>query len=108
MQDPQQNSSSKSEPKLWPSERIPQGGLFHTPKVEYSKETADLLKCKYVSMHSGNIYVVCEIAGPVGILFSFISTLYVCIFWTTKYSITEALVNMYMYVHIYIKHTYIC
>ncbi|CAD7004884.1 unnamed protein product [Ceratitis capitata] len=28
----------------WPSERIPQGGLFHTPKIEYSKETADLLQ----------------------------------------------------------------
>lgn len=33
---------------MWPSERIGPGGsgAFHTPKVEYSKETADLLKCK--------------------------------------------------------------
>ncbi|KAL7733993.1 hypothetical protein ACLKA6_011687 [Drosophila palustris] len=31
---------------MWPSERIAPGGsgAFHTPKVEYSKETADLLK----------------------------------------------------------------
>ncbi|XP_062128116.1 UPF0193 protein EVG1 homolog [Drosophila sulfurigaster albostrigata] len=31
---------------MWPSERIPPGGsgAFHAPKVEYSKETADLLK----------------------------------------------------------------
>ncbi|EDW70208.1 UPF0193 protein EVG1 homolog [Drosophila virilis] len=31
---------------LWPSERIGPGGsgAFHAPKVEYSKETADLLK----------------------------------------------------------------
>ncbi|XP_061388351.1 UPF0193 protein EVG1 homolog [Musca vetustissima] len=29
---------------MWPSERIAQGGLFHTPKIKYSKETADLLK----------------------------------------------------------------
>ena len=46
MQDPQKISNTKNEPKLWPSERIPQGGLFHAPKFEYSKETADLLKCK--------------------------------------------------------------
>lgn len=34
---------------MWPSERIGPGGsgAFHTPKVEYSKETADLLKRKY-------------------------------------------------------------
>ncbi|XP_067642989.1 UPF0193 protein EVG1 homolog [Eurosta solidaginis] len=37
-----QNSEDKA--ILWPSERIPQGGLFHTPKIEYSKETADLLQ----------------------------------------------------------------
>lgn len=42
----QKLQKSANEPRLWPSERIPQGGLFHTPKVEYSKETADLLKCK--------------------------------------------------------------
>ncbi|XP_036338405.1 UPF0193 protein EVG1 homolog [Rhagoletis pomonella] len=35
--------SSDNKAVLWPSERIPQGGLFHTPKFEYSKETADLL-----------------------------------------------------------------
>ncbi|XP_039966694.1 UPF0193 protein EVG1 homolog [Bactrocera tryoni] len=29
---------------MWPSERIAQGGMFHSPKIEYSKETADLLK----------------------------------------------------------------
>ncbi|XP_055845568.1 UPF0193 protein EVG1 homolog [Episyrphus balteatus] len=28
----------------WPSDRIAQGGIFHVPKVEYSKETSDLLK----------------------------------------------------------------
>ncbi|KAI8123412.1 putative UPF0193 protein EVG1 [Lucilia cuprina] len=45
MQNPQKSSSATtSEARLWPSERIPQGGLFHTPKIEYSKETADLLK----------------------------------------------------------------
>ncbi|KAM7359151.1 UPF0193 protein EVG1 homolog [Cochliomyia hominivorax] len=45
MQNPTKNLSSPStEARLWPSERIPQGGLFHTPKIEYSKETADLLK----------------------------------------------------------------
>lgn len=34
---------------MWPSERIAPGGsgAFHVPKVEYSKETADLLKRKY-------------------------------------------------------------
>lgn len=33
---------------MWPSERIAPGGsgAFHAPKVEYSKETADLLKRK--------------------------------------------------------------
>lgn len=40
------NSATENQPKMWPSERIPQGGLFHTPKIQYSKETADLLKCK--------------------------------------------------------------
>ncbi|XP_037944179.1 UPF0193 protein EVG1 homolog [Teleopsis dalmanni] len=29
---------------MWPSARIPQGGLFHSPKVEYSKETAELVQ----------------------------------------------------------------
>uniref|UniRef100_A0A1A9Z3G9 Uncharacterized protein n=1 Tax=Glossina pallidipes TaxID=7398 RepID=A0A1A9Z3G9_GLOPL len=32
------------ETRIWPSTRIPQGGLFHTPKYEYSKETADLIR----------------------------------------------------------------
>ncbi|XP_054733649.1 UPF0193 protein EVG1 homolog [Anastrepha obliqua] len=36
--------SSDNKAMLWPSERIPQGGLFHTPKIEYSKETSDLLQ----------------------------------------------------------------
>ncbi|XP_011183773.1 UPF0193 protein EVG1 homolog isoform X1 [Zeugodacus cucurbitae] len=36
--------SSEKEAIMWPSERIPQGGFFHSPKIEYSKETADLLK----------------------------------------------------------------
>ena len=31
----------------WPSKRIPQGGLFHSRKVNYSKETHDLLKRKW-------------------------------------------------------------
>lgn len=43
---PTTKSTTEDEPRLWPSERIPQGGLFHTPKIQYSKETADLLKCK--------------------------------------------------------------
>lgn len=30
----------------WPSSRVAQGGLFHPPKVTYSKETHDLIKCK--------------------------------------------------------------
>lgn len=30
----------------WPSERVAHGGLFHLPKVTYSKETHALLKCK--------------------------------------------------------------
>lgn len=30
----------------WPSERVPQGGLFHPPRVEYSKDTHDLIKGK--------------------------------------------------------------
>lgn len=47
MQNPQKSSSALGEARLWPSERIPHGGLFHTPKIEYSKETADLLKCKF-------------------------------------------------------------
>jgi len=34
----------QSTPILWPSERIPQGGLFHSAKVQYSPETADLIK----------------------------------------------------------------
>lgn len=32
----------------WPSERVAAGGLFHLPKVKYSKETHDLIKCKFV------------------------------------------------------------
>ncbi|XP_073838781.1 UPF0193 protein EVG1 homolog [Musca autumnalis] len=38
------NILTNNEPKMWPSERIAQGGLFHTPTIQYSKETADLLK----------------------------------------------------------------
>lgn len=44
---PQDNSKKKEEkPRLWPSARIPQGGLFHTAKFKYSPETADLIRCK--------------------------------------------------------------
>lgn len=32
----------------WPSERIPHGGLFHAPKVNYSKATHDMIKGKLV------------------------------------------------------------
>jgi len=34
---------------MWPSERIAPGGsgAFHSAKVEYSKETADLIRCKF-------------------------------------------------------------
>ncbi|KAH8378897.1 hypothetical protein KR009_001937 [Drosophila setifemur] len=34
---------------MWPSERIVPGGAgaFHSAKVEYSKETADLIRCKF-------------------------------------------------------------
>ena len=28
----------------WPSDRISKGGIFHTPKVNYSKETHDMIK----------------------------------------------------------------
>lgn len=33
---------------MWPSERIVPGGAgaFHSAKVQYSKETADLIRCK--------------------------------------------------------------
>lgn len=31
----------------WPSERVAHGGLFHLPKVTYSKETHALLKRKF-------------------------------------------------------------
>uniref|UniRef100_A0A1A9WFB3 Uncharacterized protein n=1 Tax=Glossina brevipalpis TaxID=37001 RepID=A0A1A9WFB3_9MUSC len=37
-------TNDNMEPRLWPSSRIPQGGLFHTPKYSYSKETADLIR----------------------------------------------------------------
>ncbi|XP_075163742.1 UPF0193 protein EVG1 homolog [Haematobia irritans] len=37
-------SMDKTDPIMWPSERVPQGGLFHAPKFQYSKETSDLLK----------------------------------------------------------------
>ncbi|XP_030373101.1 UPF0193 protein EVG1 homolog [Scaptodrosophila lebanonensis] len=40
----QKNGSSEEQLPLWPSERIPPGGLFHTPKVQYSKETSDLIR----------------------------------------------------------------
>lgn len=30
----------------WPSPRVAQGGLFHTPKARYTKETQDLIKGK--------------------------------------------------------------
>lgn len=45
--DPQAENEKETSP-MWPSERIGPGGsgAFHTPKVEYSKETADLLKRK--------------------------------------------------------------
>lgn len=44
---PRENSIKKGdEPRMWPSARIPQGGLFHTPKFQYSQETADLIRCK--------------------------------------------------------------
>lgn len=33
----------------WPSERVAHGGLFHLPKVKYSKETHELLKRKSAS-----------------------------------------------------------
>lgn len=44
VQDNGRLQSSDNKAILWPSERIPQGGLFHCPKIEYSQETADLLK----------------------------------------------------------------
>lgn len=28
----------------WPSDRIPKGGIFHTPRVNYSKETHNMIK----------------------------------------------------------------
>ncbi|KAH8415673.1 hypothetical protein KR222_008199 [Zaprionus bogoriensis] len=47
-QQPADAAAGDNEEKLpmWPSERIAPGGsgAFHAPKVEYSKETADLLK----------------------------------------------------------------
>lgn len=36
----------------WPSTRIPQGGIFHPPKVQYSKDTHDLMK---VLMEEANL-----------------------------------------------------
>lgn len=33
-------------PRMWPSARVPQGGLFHAPKFQYSPETTDLIRCK--------------------------------------------------------------
>lgn len=32
----------------WPSTRVAQGGIFHLPKVKYSKETHDFLNCKLI------------------------------------------------------------
>lgn len=32
---------------FWPSKRVSQGGVFHTAKVAYSKETHDLIKCNF-------------------------------------------------------------
>ncbi|KAH8302245.1 hypothetical protein KR044_004357 [Drosophila immigrans] len=45
LQQPETGNGEQHLP-MWPSERIPPGGsgAFHAPKVEYSKETADLLK----------------------------------------------------------------
>lgn len=50
-----QSENEKELTPMWPSERIGPGGsgAFHTTKVEYSKETADLLKRKYHSPISG-------------------------------------------------------
>lgn len=31
----------------WPSERVAQGGMFHPHKVTYSKDTYELIKCKF-------------------------------------------------------------
>ena len=32
----------------WPSERIPHGGIFHQSKVNYSKDTHNMIKGKEV------------------------------------------------------------
>lgn len=41
----------------WPSERVASGGLFHLPKVTYSKETHALLKRKLISQAK---YLLCK------------------------------------------------
>lgn len=35
----------------WPSTRVPQGGMFHPPKVQYSKDTHDLMKILMEEAH---------------------------------------------------------
>lgn len=40
----------------WPSERVKPGGIFHLPKVKYSQETHDLIKCKHYLKISSTIY----------------------------------------------------
>lgn len=47
-----QVTKKEDEPRFWPSARIPQGGLFHSPKFQYSQETADLIRCKYSMLNT--------------------------------------------------------
>lgn len=35
----------------WPSTRVPQGGMFHIPKVQYSKDTQELMKILMEEAH---------------------------------------------------------
>lgn len=54
---PEDPQGDEAKTPMWPSERIGPGGsgAFHTPKVEYSKETADLLKRKYSLIIAGHL-----------------------------------------------------
>lgn len=40
------NATKEYNPRMWPSSRVPQGGLFNERKFQYSQETTDLIRCK--------------------------------------------------------------
>ena len=38
----------------WPSERIPHGGIFHQNKINYSKDTHNMIKGNKMSLETIN------------------------------------------------------